>query len=374
MKKIIIIGSGFGGLSAANSISRRLGSGLDIILIDKKQTFDFLPTLPDTIGRGIKPQHLSYRIEDGAKKLGIRFINKEVVSLDLEQKKILTSSEALGYDYLVIASGSEANFYGNENIKKSAYTLDSVEDAKRIACALEQEEFENFIIGGGGYTGIEVATNLRLFLEKKKRDGRIIIVERAQSILGPLPARMKGYVSDNLKRLRIDVFVNSAIDRIEARKVYISEGRVFDNAFVIWAAGVKTAKFIQDLKVEKNPQGRIKVDDYLRLNDNCFAIGDVAYFSYKNIFLRMAVQFSIAQGECVANNIINIIGARKPKKYRPRDFGYIIPMANNKSCGIVLGVNLKGFLPTMLHLLMCIYRSYGLKNKLGLIEDMVKIC
>jgi NADH:ubiquinone reductase (H+-translocating) len=371
MKKIIIIGGGFGGRASA---LRLAGSGLvfDGVVIDKKQGADFLPTLPDCIGRGITPACLSYRIEDICKNTGFAFINEEVISLDAEGGKVLTKNRALEYDYLIIASGSETNFYGNENIRDNAYKLDDCEDAEKIISALREAEFDNYIIAGGGYTGIEVSTNLRLFLNKAKRNGNVIIVERAPLVLGALPAWMREYALDNLKRLTVDVCTATAISRIEGRRVYLSDTRVFDNTMVIWAAGVKTSGFIQAFNTEKNPQGRIKVDEYLRLNERCFVAGDASYFFHKGIFLRMAVQFAIAQGECAAVNVIRSIKGIQLKKYRPIDFGYIIPMANNSSCGIISGMNLKGILPTVFHFMMCVYRSASWKNKFCLMKELYR--
>ncbi|MEI6832076.1 MAG: FAD-dependent oxidoreductase [Candidatus Omnitrophota bacterium] len=371
MNRILIIGGGFAGLSAAGKLCK-FDPKLNVILIDKKETTDFLPMLPDCIGRGINPEFLAYKIEDMSSKAGFKFIRDEVVSMDLDKKQVLTKTQALSYDYLVIASGSETNFYGNDNIKQNSLTLDSADDAQKIVNILRQNDFDNFIVGGGGYTGIEVATNLRVYLDKVKRNGKIMIVERLPSILGPLPDWMKNYVAINLKKMNVEVCLDSTIGKIEGRRVNLSGGKSFNNALVIWSAGVRTAGFIQNLKLEKNPQGRIKVDEYLRINDHCFAVGDTALFAYNESPLRMAVQFAITQGECVAINIINSIKGISLKKFTPGDLGYIIPMANNKSCGVIFGLNLKGFFPTVLHFIMCIYRSYGIKNKLGIIRDLKK--
>ena len=127
-----------------------------------------------------------------------------------------------------------------------------------------------------------------------------------------------------------------------------------------------------NLMVEKGRQGRISVDQYLRLNETCFVIGDCAQFPHKVNHLRMAVQFSIAQGLCAASNVLLHIKASNLKKYKPIDLGYIIPMANNCSCGKVMGFPIKGRLPTLLHYLMCIYRSFGFKNKVGMVKCLLK--
>ncbi len=246
MTKVLIIGGGLGGLSTASRLCKS-GLGLDIILIDKKETTDFLPMLPDCIGRGINPESLTYNIENIGRKLRFKFSRNEVTSIDLEKRQVLTKQQALDYDYLVIASGSETNFYGSENIKQNALTLDSVADAEKIINALKQNEFDNFIIGGGGYTGIEVATNLRVYLNKVQRNSKVIIVERAPAILGLLPDWMKNYAAANLKELGVEVCLNSTIEKIEGRSVNLSGAKTFNDTLVIWTAGVKTAGFIQNL-------------------------------------------------------------------------------------------------------------------------------
>ena len=369
MKKTVIIGCGYGGAVASWRLSVH-NKSVKVTVIDKGKNFNFLPLLPDCLGRNIPARNLCYPIEKLSRIYGFDFINEEAVSLDLNNKKVLTSDHELDYDYLIIASGSETNFYGNEAIKRIAYKLDDALDAQNIKLNLERQRFDTYIIGGGGYTGVEIATNLKVHLNRAKQDKRIIIVERAPSILGPLPDWMKNYVYENLKQLNIEVLTNTVIGNIEERNIALSDGRVFNNSMLIWAAGVKTTDFLQKLNADKNPQGRIKVDEYLRLNGSCFVIGDASYFAFGNTFLRMAVQFAIAQASVAVYNIISSISGRKLRKYRPQDLGYIIPMANNRACGNVLGLNLKGALATLSHYLMSVYRAYGFKNKLAILGTL----
>jgi NADH dehydrogenase len=370
MNKVVIIGAGFAGLSAAKILSKHRKQ-IDVTIIDRSLEISFLPMLPDIIGRKISPEHLACELKDLSKKLGFKFLRDEIVLLDLNRKQVSTATKTLDYDFLLICSGSETNFYGNDQIRRQAYKLDDVHDAMKLREALDKGAFEYYIISGGGYTGIEAATNLRIYLNKRSLDKRIIIVERATSILGPLPQWMKNYVSDNLKKLKIEVLTGAAIDKVQERQIELAGGAVFENAMLIWTAGVKTADFIQTLKAEKNPQGRIVVDKYLRLNHDCFVAGDASYVAHDNSFLRMAVQFAIAQGEVAGRNIIRSMNGQGLEEYRPVDLGYIIPMANNRSCGIILGMSMRGIIPTMAHYCMCVYRSYSLKNKLGIIKNLL---
>jgi NADH dehydrogenase len=328
--------------------------------------------LPDCLGRGINLKNLAYDLGFLCKENNCNFIKDRVLAVDLINKQVRTVALGLSYDFLVIASGSETNFYGNAQIKERAYKLDDVGDASRIIEALKNKLYENYLIAGGGYTGIEVATNLRRYLKSRVSDKKVIIIERAPSILGALPEWMKDYVSDNLRELGVEVFTNSGVDSIENERVKLSDGRIFDNSMLIFAAGVRAADFIQDLKVEKNQQGRIKVDEYLRVNSSCFAIGDAGYVAHKNNFLRMAVQFAIMQGSCVGINIVRSIKGKGLVQYKPLDLGYIIPMANNKSCGVILGINMKGIVPTLMHYLMCVFRARSFRNRIGLLGDLIK--
>ena len=371
MKNVLIVGGGFAGLSAA-ALLARYRKDVNVVLADKSAYVNSLPLLPDVIGRGIPAELLTYPIKKFSDRHGFRFLNKEVLSLDTDKKEVTISLGKLTYDYVLVACGSETNFYGNDVLRKYAYKLDDFADAKKIRQTLETRAFDAHIIAGGGYTGIEIATNLRRFLNGHSKQGRIIIVERAPAIVGPLPEWMKRYVSLNLERMGIEVLTNTVIDKTDEGGVTIAGGTRFENTMLIWAAGVNIPGFVRDLKAERTPQGRLKVDEYLRVGESCYAAGDAAYFSFNNNFIRMGVQFALAEGARAAQNIINSIQGKAPVRYRPIDLGYVIPMANNFSCGSVLGVNMRGKLATVLHYCMCIYRSYGFANKSGILNSLLR--
>ncbi len=347
MKRIIIIGCGFAGLFAAKKLKK---SNHEIIVMDKKQTFDFLPLLPDILGNKIKPENVSYPIKKLSLKYNFNFLNEEVISIDYKNNSIATNKNSITYDYLLIAAGSETNFFNNKKIKKIAYKLDDIADAIKIT--KEVNNYKSILIVGGGYTGVEIATNLKVNYPDKD----IIIIEKNSVILQALPASMQEYVINNLKKLNINVITNSAIENIDTK-----------DSMIIWAPGVKPPAFTGGK--------RININEYLQFNNNCFVAGDSANFIYKNAPLRMAVQFSIMQGKLAAKNILSLIQNQPLDKYLPIDLGYVVPMANKKGCGKVLGLEVKGITPIFLHYFMSVYRSYGFKNKLAILFSLLRrIC
>lgn len=369
MKRVLIIGGGFAGCAALRRLSCHPKEVM-ITLIDKKQEFNFLPLLPDLIGRGVGGRFLTLRIDALATHKGFCFVRDEVVSIDVASRTVSTNTKQLPYDYLLIASGSETNFYGNEEIRNAACKIDEVSDLEKIVGILNKDEYTTFVIAGGGYTGIEVATNLVSYCRRFRKNKKVVIVEFAPQLLGSLPEKIRRDVQDTIKRLGIVTLFGSTVTKASGSFVHVSDGTVFEKALLIWTAGVKTASFIQNLPFEKNRQGRLKVDECLRLKESIFAAGDACEFIYRHNPLRMAVQFSIAQGEHAAQNILGLIRNAPLKKFKPLDLGYIIPMANNRSSGLVMGMYVQGMLATLLHYAMCVYRLPTLKNKFGLMRTL----
>jgi NADH dehydrogenase len=372
MSKVIIIGGGFGGISALKRLSwYRVGA--EVTLIEKKETSDFLPALPDVIGRGVKPDRIAVRIKSFVSGSRARFIQTEVSAIDIPNQEVHCAGERLPYDYLIIATGSETNFYGQADIKKYGYKLDDAEDALLIRKTIEKGSFDNIIVAGGGYTGLEAATNIKLYCNKNKLATKVSIVEKTKSILGSLPQEIKEYAALNLVNMGVKTYFDATVSAMDHDNVELSNGDVFKNAMLIWTPGVKTGALVDMLKLQKGAAGRIKVDEYLRAiyEPRVFVAGDSAEFIQEGKPLRMSVQFAVSQGAIAGENVACSIRNKPLKKFKPVDSGYIVPMANNLSCGIVFTNCVKGRLATFLHYAICICKLPGFNNKLGLLKDIL---
>ncbi len=370
MKRVFIIGGGFAGISALRHFAKYRDI-CTITLIDRKETSDFLPIIPDVVGGSIANNHAALNLSKITKRYKACFIHDEVTSVDIRNKSVITSNSSLEYDYLLIACGTRTNFYGNENLKNNALKLDSVQDAVRIKNSLLSKKSRTIMVVGGGYTGIELITNAWLLCRHHDIRAEFILIERAPSVIAQLPDWMKEYVLNNLKSLGFVVKCNTGLEAVNKNSVKLSDGTEYEDVLLLWSAGVTFSEINFKPEIERKHQARLSVDEYLRINEYCFAAGDAAGFLQGGRELRMGIQFSLKEGQLAAENIVRRIKGKAFKRFRPVDLGYIVPMANKKGCGVALGRGLKGIFAIILHYIMCVYRTYGWRNKFGIVKDLI---
>ncbi|MDD5677025.1 MAG: FAD-dependent oxidoreductase [Kiritimatiellae bacterium] len=371
MKHLVIMGGGFGGLSAARYLSRYRDE-VAVTVIDRKNTSDFLPLLPDVVGGRLPSSAVSVNLHDVARRLGFAFVRAEVRRIDPSRRCVLGEGREVPYDALIMAAGSEPNYFGNQAARQAALPLNTARDAGLLAQKLQEGRFKTCVIIGGGYTGVEIATHVWRRLRAAREAKAIVIVEAASSILGALPDWMKRYTLKTLDTLQIAHFENCRLAGIDNGGVRLSNGRVFNPALLVWAAGVQAPACVRSSPFARGAQERIRVDAFLRARDDVFVIGDAAAVMARGHPLRMSVQFAIAQGACAAANALRHLRGARLRPYRPLDPGFVLPMAHGRSCGTVLGVRVRGRLPTFLHYGMCAWRLPGLAQKIKMCKLAVQ--
>lgn len=371
MKRILIIGAGFAGLTAAAIVCRRSES--EVVLIDRRPTQQSLPLLPDIIGRAMPTQALCLDIARWSRRVGCRFLLQQIEEIALNQREVLCADgERLSFDALLIVSGAVPTFYGRDDLAQCAFTFNSVEAVSALGQALDKPHIKTAVVCGGGYTGIELATNIRRRWSRQGRQGEVIIVERAAALLAALPEGLRAYTRENVRRMGIIVKTGVEVKAAQGETITLSDGTTVAPGVLAWTAGMETPGFVRRLKLAQDRQGRLIVDRYLRCAETCFAAGDSAHVdTLGGGVIRMGVQFAIAQGALAGHNILVSLSQKPLRPYTPRDLGYIVPMANNHSCGMVLGATLYGGFPTLFHYLMCIYRSSSVRNMLAVTRGVL---
>lgn len=368
MNRIVIIGGGFAGLNAARTLARH-GAGLEITLLDARPTSDFLPLLPDVVSGRVTGTSAAAPLASLLPPSRVRFMQDRVTGLDPAKRLITGSASTHPYDYALLACGTETNLYGRADAGQYAYRLDSVRDALRLREAVLSRRHCAYVVAGGGYTGIEIATHLRHM--SGVQPVPVIVAEKNASIAGVLPGWMRDYVRANMERMGIEVLENTEVTAVDPTACRLSSGRMIEGAGLVWVAGVKTPAVAQELPFGKRGQGRLAVDAFLRLDERLFAAGDCAWVETRGTSLRMSVQFAHAGGRRAAENILRSIKDRPLHPFAPADPGYVIPMANDRACGSVFGLPLRGRLPSFLHYVMCAFRTPGTRRCVQVLKAAV---
>ncbi len=360
-KRVILLGGGFAGLAAAKRLAR---AGAEVVLVDPRGGTHFLPVLPDLVSRDLPPSCLVYPHARAVERWGLVARAEPAVELDLSGRSVRTPSGLLEYDVLLIATGARTNFYGRDDLERVALSLDDVPDARRIRDEVGRARWRTLVVVGGGYTGVEVATHLRRRPARLGRRARVVLVERSEALCPALGPDVQRYVHREVARLGIEVRTGRTVAEATPENVQLDDGEAFDAARLIWTAGVRTGDLVQSLDREKNRQGRLYVDECLRIGERCFVAGDAAAVRGDGQDpLRMSVQLALQSGRCAGANIVRVLNGRPPKPFRLFDPGYVVPMAHFRGCGRVLGVPVQGLVPSLLHYALSVAFSFGLANR-----------
>jgi NADH dehydrogenase len=296
--RVLVIGAGFGGLEAVRALAR---APVDVILLDARNHHCFQPLLYQVATAALSPADVAWPVRAILRRQrNAQVLMARVDAVDTGARTVRAAGLSLPYDYLVIATGATHSYFGHEEWSKDAPGLKTIEDAtsirRRILLAFEHAELADdpalrqrlltFVIVGGGPTGVEMAgaiaevafsTLARDFRRIDTSTARIVLLEAGPTLLSAFPPDLSAYARQALEKMGVEVMTSTAVLACEPDGVVHAGGRIPAGA-VIWAAGVRASPAASWLGVEADRQGRIKVDERLRVpgHANVFAIGDTA--------------------------------------------------------------------------------------------------
>ena len=385
-KTAVIVGGGFGGVRAALDLARHKYD-LKVILIDKNgyhsYPADFYKLLRPPSGRQehFSPEKFRLMFSSVTISLAEIFEGRESVQIlideaagfDLEKNLVnLASGEKIKYDWLILATGSVTNFYDIPGLKPRALEFKTTADALNCRNAVDEvferkgkHELINIVIGGGGFTGCEVAAELACFTKilaqihgHPQENILISIVEASSQISGSLGGWAIKKAERRLKKLGIKIILNEPIVDVQDRSVALKSGGVLNFDVLLWTAGVKANPICQKIgRVKFEGNFCLVVDKYLRIGDhhNIFVIGDAAYCQgFDEKPLPMTGQTAISQGAYVAYSIKRILHHRKVFKYHPRESKFIMPLGQKYAIADLGWLKISGFLPWYLKRLVAL--------------------
>lgn len=392
--RVAIVGGGFAGLNAAKALRK---APVEVTLIDRRNFHLFQPLLYQVATGGLSPANIAAPLRwIFRSQRNCEVLLAEVVGFDLDGKRVLTTEGDAPYDYLVVAAGSRHSYFGKDEWADVAPGLKTVEDATairgRVFSAFEHAEHEqdpelrqtwlNFVIVGGGPTGVELAGALAEIANHSLRndfrhinpaDAKILVVDAGPRILGGFPEELSAKAQASLERLGVTVENSTMVTGITTEDVELKSAtgvRRWPTRTVVWAAGVLASPLSKALvansEAEADRAGRILVapDCSLPGRPEVFIIGDMASYSHQDGQpLPGVAQVAIQQGRYAARLIANRIGGRETPPFHYRNLGSLATIGRHAAVADFGWWKFSGFFAWLLWLFVHLMHIVNFRNR-----------
>ena len=389
-RRVVIIGGGFGGLEAAKHLGNK---PVGVTLIDRTNYHLFQPLLYQVATAALSPADIAAPIRGVLSKYeNIEVVLAEAQEVDLGARVVWTPDRPFQYDYLIVATGSRHSYFGHDEWEKLAPGLKSLEDAveirRRILMAFEFAEKTNdpearaaamnFVIIGGGPTGVEMAgaiaeiareTLAKDFRHIDPSTARVILVEGDKRVLSGYPEDLSASAQKQLEELGVEVITGTHATNLTENGLEVA-GRFIPSRVKIWAAG-NAASFVgKTLGVPVDRAGRVIVENDLTVpgHPEVQVIGDLAHFNEKDGKTLPGVSpVAIQQGRHAARNILRMIEGGKPQPFHYWDKGSMATIGRNRAVADLNFVHFSGLLAWLTWLFVHILYLVGFRNRLAVL-------
>ncbi|OIQ22379.1 NAD(P)/FAD-dependent oxidoreductase [Lacinutrix sp. MedPE-SW] len=388
--RVIIIGGGFAGIALAKKLSKQ---EVQVVLLDKHNYHTFQPLLYQVSTGGLEPDSIAYPIRKVLQDFPNFFFRlANVLEIDTKNNTVITNIGDLKFDYLVVASGSKTNYFGNTSIKENSMEMKTVpqalnlrslilenfEDALLTSDLNERNALMNFVIVGAGPTGVELAGALaeikkgilpKDYPDLDTRLAQINLIQSGDKILKTMSAKASKKAEDFLENLGVHVWKNIRVTGYDGKTVTTNSDLTFDAATVVWAAGVKGAT-IKGLDAEQfvTRGNRIIVNEFNQVKgcDNVFAIGDVAQMETETVPFGhpMMAQPAIQQGKLLGENLLKLLESKPMTPFVYNDKGSMATIGRNKAVVDLPKFKFQGVFAWFVWMFVHLFFLIGFRNRM----------
>ena len=395
--RIVVIGGGFAGIALAKKLSKQ---EVQVVLLDKHNYHMFQPLLYQVSTGGLEPDSIAYPIRKILKDFpNFYFRLAHVEAIDTKKNKVKTNIGNLKFDYLVVASGSKTNYFGNSEIEKYSMAmktipqslnlrsliLENFEEALLTSDLNERNALMNFVIVGGGPTGVELAGALaeikkgilpKDYPDLDTRMAQIHIIQSSDCILKGMSTKASQKAEDFLEKLGVNIWKNARVTNYDGRIVTTNTDLTFETATLVWAAGVKGAT-IKGLDADElmTRGNRVLVNQFNQVQGftNIFAIGDIACMVTDEMpnGLPMMAQPAIQQGDQLGDNILKLIEKKTMKPFEYRDKGAMATIGRNKAVVDLNKFKFQGVFAWYVWMFVHLFFLIGFRNRVVVFVNWV---
>ncbi len=388
-KRVIIIGGGFAGIALAKKLKNK---NLQVVLLDKHNYHTFQPLLYQVATGGLEAGSIAYpirKVMQGCKDFYFRLTS--VKEIDTQSQKVISEIGDLHYDYLVIATGSKTNYFGNKEIERNSMSMKTIPQALNIRSLIlenfeqavltknqaDREALINFVLVGGGPTGVELAGALaemkKAILQKDYPDldiekMQINLIQSGDRILNTMSVDSSNASEAFLEGLGVKIWKNVRVTNYDGRTISTNSDLTFDSATVIWTAGVQGAA-VSGLDANSLVERveRIRVNEFSQVKgyNNIFAIGDIASME-SELYPQghpMMAQPAIQQGELLGDNLIKFTQNQSMEPFEYNDKGSMATIGRNKAVVDLPKYHFNGVFAWFVWMFVHLFSLIGFKNK-----------
>lgn len=386
--KLVIVGGGFGGIELAKRLRNKK---VEILMLDRHNYHTFQPLLYQVATGGLEADSIAFplrKIFKNQKNFTFRMTDAERV--ETARKIIHTSIGEIPYDYLVIATGSDTNFFGQKEIEHFSMAMKTIPEALNLRSMILQNLEEalietdpirkssllNFVVVGGGPTGVELSGALaelknhvlpKDYPELRIENIKVYLIEGSPELLGAMSAQASAKSKEFLQKLGVQVFTNMRVESYNGDVIRLSGGQAINTKNVLWSAGVKGA-VLDGFPPETIARGnRLQVDEYNRVSgqDCIFAIGDVAaqITAETPNGLPGVAPVAIQQGKQLAKNIIHLINIENPEPFKYSDKGSMATVGRNLAVVDMGKIHFQGIFAWFVWMFVHLMSLVGFRNK-----------
>ncbi|WKZ46723.1 MAG: NAD(P)/FAD-dependent oxidoreductase [Anaerolineales bacterium] len=385
---VVILGAGFGGLTAAKKLKN---APVRITLIDRNNYHLFQPLLYQVAIAALVPSQVAYPVRTIFRdQKNLAFQMGEVNAIDLDARYIKMDGSVIAYDYLILAAGGRMNFFGVESVEKNAlyikdlksalrtrnHLLSMFERASHEADADKRRAMLTFAIVGGGPTGVEVAGALaelishvmkKEYRELDVREARVVLLEAGNALIASYPDELRKATLKLLKKKNVDVMFGAKLTDFNGQRISLGDGTQLETNTLIWTAGVQAAEVVESLEAARAGSGRVRTGATLQLPNHpeVYVIGDAAYLEDESKHpLPMLSTVAIQQGNVAAENIRRAIKGQVQRPFHYKDPGLLATIGRNAAVARIWGLSFSGFIAWLIWVGLHIYRIVGFRNRL----------
>ncbi|HMP79988.1 MAG TPA: NAD(P)/FAD-dependent oxidoreductase [Pirellulaceae bacterium] len=374
MKRIVILGGGFGGLYAAVELDRILKrrKDLEVILVNRENFFLFTPMLHEVAASDLDLTTIVSPLRKLLKRVTLFTGMCEAVDLERQTVRLWHGDDQhpheIEFDHVILGLGSTTNFFSLPGLAENALTMKSLGDAirlrNRVIANLEEADFEccaplrrrllTVVVAGGGFAGVETAAALHDFAHAAlphynnltADQLRVVIVHSGKTILPELGAKLGDYAARKLTQRGVEILTGVRVTAYEDGLVHLSDGSAIESHTLVWTAGTAPNPLVHTLPCSME-RGRVCVTESLQANgwDNVWAVGDCALVPDPSTgeYHPPTAQHAIRQGKVCARNVVAAIDGKTAKPFRFRSLGQLASLGRRTGVANIMGINFSGF-------------------------------